>query len=318
MKLLRRALLTLLPAAMGLWLVGMAGITPAGAALPSAANCSTGVLSSGTYISLSLAPDSQCFIEPGATVTIAHPVTLPSGSFLVVGVTPDLTAVGPASLTIMGSVSLSDSSGLLVVAGAVKIGGPLRVGPNALFSDPGSNPLPVTLGGGVTVQSHGAFIFGSFGSPSAAESAIHGPVVGIDPSTIQISTSDVSGPVTVLGGGGTNAVIPELPGSASGYNTIWLAADTISGPVTVLGFGGNFVMIGSPQSDLGLGTGPADTIAGPLVVIGNSLTGFPPSFPGFWDVNANTVNGSALCFGNSPGANIGGSNVVSGHVNTCG
>ncbi|HWU40911.1 MAG TPA: hypothetical protein VN203_24950 [Candidatus Acidoferrum sp.] len=303
-------------AVLAVGILGLTGATGgiAGAAAPSAADCSSGVLASGTYNSLALLP-GFCLIEPGSAVTITGPVTVPSGSVLVVGLTPEFS-IGPASLTVTGPLRLSDASGILALAGSVHIGGPLTVGPNAMFEAPGSFEPQVTVGGGVTVESQGAFISGTL-SPNG--SAIGGPVRATDPSTIQISGSTVSGPITVTGGGGSNAVIDELPFSSPGYNTVWLAGNTILGPVNVQGFAGNFLMIGSPQPELGLGTSTGNSIGGSLTVSGHPLTGVPSeSFPGFWDVNENTVSGNAKCSANGPDSNIGGFNVVSGHVNTCG
>ena len=300
-------------AVLAVGIVGMAS-GAASATPPGPGDCSSGVLASGSYSSLSLSP-GPCFIEPGSSVTVTRPLTLSTGSVLVVGSTPEFS-FGPASLTIAGPMSLSGASGLIDIVGTVSVGGPVTVDPNALFEVPGSNPLPVTIGGGVTVGNQGAFIFGSL-SPNG--SAIRGPVRATDPSTVQISGSEVSGPITVQGGGGNNAVIDALPESSPGYNTLWLAGDTISGPVNVQGFDGNFLMIGSPQPDWGLGTSPGNTVSGPLTVTGNSLTGIPSlSEPGFWYVDANTVSGNAQCSANGPGSNVGGSNIVSGHVNTCG
>ncbi len=290
---------------------GLAAAAPAAAAPPGGSTCAGGVLDSGTYSSLSIT--GVCFLAPNAVVTVTHPVTLPSGALLVVGVDPANPLPGGTlyaadSFTINGPLTLG-SSGVVVEAGTLHVGGPVLIGANGLLL--GQGLASISVAGGVTVQSHGALIMGS---PDVnTGSAIHGPVRATDPSTIQISTTNVSGPINIRGGGGNNSVIDAIPGNSyPSYNTVYLVSSTISGPVTVSGFGGNIVVV------------EENATAGGLTITDNALTGIPSiSWPGGWEVAFNTVAGNAQCSNNSPGSNgesfgdPGGANTVSGH-NTCG
>ena len=303
--------LSAVPVVVGLVVLGFTG---AAAAAPlGGSSCAGGVLGSGTYSSLSI-PPGYCLLAPNAVVTVTHPVTLASGAILVVGVDPSAPLSGtvyPAdSVRINGPLTLGDSSGVVVAAGTLHVSGPVLIGTNAVLDAVGNGQASVSVSGGVTVQSHGVLIMGDPGVNTG--SAIQGPVRATDPSTVQISTTNLSGPINVQGGGGSNPVIQALPGTQIGYNTVYLVGDTVSGPVTVQGFGGNIVVVED------------NSTAGGLTVTDNSLTGVPSvSFLGGWEVSFNTVAGNARCSNNSPFSNgqgfgdIGGANTVSGH-NTCG
>ena len=227
------------------------------------------VLAPGTYASLVMPPGTVC-ITFGA-VTVNHPIVL------------------------------GDSSALAVFpGGSLTVSGPVTVGPNAFFGD-GFSDSPITVNGGVTIQHNGVLSIGSENPGGPLLSTIHGPVQANDPSAVMIHNSDVSGPISLQGGGGTNAVLDVVVGS--GYNFNDLEDNVISGPVTITGYNGIWAGV------------IRNRISGGLTFTGNTnLDEF--------DVGSNTIHGNANCSGNSPAVNTGGSpgapNVVSGHTNTCG
>jgi hypothetical protein len=268
----RTRLAALTVVAMGI--SGLAGAGPATAAPPLGHVCS-GTLSSpdlleGTYAFLSMPAGSICVIF--TPVTIQHPITL------------------------------GDSSMLGVFDGSLIVNGAVAVGPNAIFGDAYGN-APITVNGPVTVQHNGALVTGFENPYAPLASIINGPVSATDASAVWIHNTRVNGPISLRGGGGSNAVLDAIVGADSGYNFSDLEDNVISGPVSIVGYGGIWAGVIRNQ------------ISGGLTFTGNtSLTEF--------DIGSNTIKGKANCSGNDPAVNTGGSpgspNVVSAHFNTCG
>ncbi|HXX89679.1 MAG TPA: hypothetical protein VEI83_05600 [Acidimicrobiales bacterium] len=241
-------------------------------------------------------------------MTVTHPVTL--GQDAGLGFAYDLTITGP--------VTLGDSSALFSLGGNLHIGGPVTVGPNALFTPYFSSGPPwpsFTLDGGVTVENQGAFFV-------QAGSTIHGPVTATDPSAINIVGSQLSGPVRLQGGGGPNGVLASLHAPASNYTWSVLQWNKIAGPVTIQGYAGVTVLV------------EGNTIAGALTVTGNTQLvgwlenpGYPPYFPvaaNTFFVQGNTIRGNANCSNNGTATllqdypqGFTGPNTVYGHIDTC-
>jgi hypothetical protein len=254
-------------------------------------------------VALTLVGTAPAIASPASsftcTGTLGSPETVPSGSYSQLSMPAGSICFIAGPVTVARGIALGDTSGLALFDGNLTVRGPVTVGPNALFGDAGG-AAPIVVNGSVAVEQNAAFLIG-FENPFAPlVSAVHGPVTGDNASTVQLHNTDISGRVTLQGGGGDNPILDVFAGG--GYNFNDLEDNAISGGVTESSYQGIWAGV------------IRNHISGNLTFTNNT------DFDEF-DVGSNVVHGNADCSGNSPAVNTGGSpgspNTVSGN-NTCG
>jgi hypothetical protein len=218
---------------------------------------------SGTYTSLTMPAGSICLIPGPKPVTVLSGVTLQTGSGLATGVTADA-----ADLKIVGDVVLQSDS--LFVA------------------DLKNEKHPVNILGQVTVGSGALFYLGNEKPGKPPFASIQGSVVAQDPSAVVIQNTTIGGPVSVLGGGATNAIIEALSHDAPETNYTDFEDDQINGGITEVDYGGVWA-------------GVIRTIMnGSLTFANNSETTIDE-----YDIGSDIISGSAYCAQNNPPPNMG-------------
>lgn len=228
------------------------------------------------------------------TGTFMSPETIPAGAYDALRVPAgSFCLIAGGSVHILAPVTLGDAAGILVVGGSFTVSGPLTVGRDAALGAP-TNATPVHIQGPVTVEENGAFLLGTETPYGAIFAAIDGPVTGLDASTVQIHNTRVSGPVTISGGGGDNALVDAVSESFGYFgpnNFSDLEDNHILGPVTESGYRGVW------------GGVLRNVIAGPLTFSNNSEA---PAIDEY-DIGSNLIEGPATCSGNDPAPNLGAS-----------
>jgi hypothetical protein len=207
---------------------------------------------------------------------------MPSGSFCSVN--------GP--VTILGPMKLEDSAALAVMGGSLAVRGPVNVGPNAVLGNV-NNAAPIEIDGPASVGSHAALIIGVESPGKPIVSAIRGPVRAHDASTVQIHNTQISGPVSLVGGGGENAILNALAGPGANFND--LEDNQILGPVGETGYDGIWAGI------------IRNRIYGPMTFADNTEPPLPPGSPfvNEYDIGSNRIYGPARCDDNNPAPNMG-------------
>jgi len=247
------------------------GVTTAGAGSPpppSVFRCS-GTLSvpellpSGTYASLVMPAGSICLIPGPQPVTVLSGVTLQKGSGLVDGV-----GSPGADLKIVGGLTLRPAS--LFGAGVKK------------------ETHPVNILGSVTVMNDAVFYLGTEKPGKPPFATIQGSVTAQNPSAVVIQNTAIGGPVSVSGGGATNAIIEALTHNSPFTNYTDFEDDQINGGITEVGYGG--VWGGVIRSILN----------GSLTFADNSQTTIDE-----YDIGSDIISGSAYCADNTPAPNMG-------------
>jgi hypothetical protein len=245
----------------GVGLTASTGVATVAAASPNGFSC-TGSLGSpetippGTYSSLSMPGGSTCFVATPGLVTVNHGITLGQASALVV---PD--------------------------DGALTVNGPVTVGPSAVFSEDFDSCSPINVNGPVSVGDNAALLI--------CGSVVAGPVKATNATYVRAYFSDISGPLTIQGGGGRNPVLDAIGvpyGPPDGYNFSEVNESMISGPVRAAGYGG-------------LGVNFVADVMGPMTFTDNSTTYSSA-------IGSNRINGPATCSGNVPAPNLGGHFVI--------
>lgn len=237
---------------------------------PTAYTCSgtlttPAFIPSGTYSSLTMPPGSICEIPGPKPVTVLSGVTLQDGSGLATGVTANA-----ADLKIVGDVTLQPDS--LFVAGLK------------------NERHPVNILGQVTVMSGALFYLGTERPGKPPFASIQGSVTAQDPSAVVIQNTTIGGPVSVLGGGATNAIVEALSHNAPETNYTDFEDDQINGGITEVDYGG--VWAGVIRSIL----------SGSLAFANNSEQTIDE-----YDIGSDIISGSAYCADNNPAPNIGAS-----------
>ena len=276
----RRVLFVVLSALMSLGLGGAVGVSAA-SAVPSRFTC-TGTVT----------PFAPELIPPGTYALLS----MPAGSLCYVAD----ASVGGGAVTVNHGLTLGEASLLPLTGGSLTVNGPLTVGDNAWFGDysaPFGPSFPITVNGPLTVDSHGA--------AAVYAGAIAGPVVARDASGLQIDGTSltlpllpISGPVSVIGGGGNNAVLDEL--GFFGQNYLDLELDNISGPLSITGYDGAVVYLGGDHT-------------GPMTFSDNTATPSPYWSPPLFFSHYMVINGPGTCADNTPNP-IGRFNTVNGPV----
>ncbi len=177
-----------------------------------------GVITTGTYSSLSMPPGTFCVVA--GTVTVTKPVTVGDGSALMMG------------------------------NGSLTVSGPFGVGTGAVFAD-FTNALPVTIGGPVHVGTEGVFVLGVESPYTPTFASIAGPVTATGASSVQIHNTTIGGPVRLMGGGADNPIVQAFTHTSPFNNFNDLEDDVIAGGVTETGYQGIWAgvlrdMIGGP------------------------------------------------------------------------
>jgi hypothetical protein len=264
-----------------------AGASPAKAP-PSGYTCTgssltaPGFITSGAYSSLTMPPDTFCFVV--GTVTVGKPVTLGAGS------------------------------ALLMEAGSLSLSGPFAVGPGSVFAA-FTNALPVTIGGPVHVGTDGAFVLGTESPYRPTFASIGGPVTATGASSVQIHNTMIGGPVRLTGGGADNPIVQAFTGTSPFNNFNDLEDDVIGGGVTETGYHGIWAgvlrdVINGPftftnnsekvtdEYDIG-----SDFIAGPATCANNTPTPNMGQSKGSPSIVEGPVKGNqaATCTGVTPG-----------------
>ncbi len=137
------------------------------------------------------------------------------------------------------------------------------------------------------VEKNGVFTLGTETPGGPIFARIRGSVTGLDASSVQIHNAQVSGHVSILGGGADNTLIDQLAGSPFPNNFSDLE-DNILGPVVETGYRGIWGGI------------IRNTIHGPMSFVRNSQPVIDQ-----WDIGSNVIYGFALCADNNPPPNIG-------------
>ena len=237
---------------------------------PTAYTCSgtltaPAFIPSGTYSSLTMPPGSICEIPGPKPVTVLSGVTLQDGSGLATGVTANA-----ADLKIVGDMMLQPDS--LFVAGLK------------------NERHPVNILGQVTVMSGALFYLGTERPGKPPFASIQGSVTAQDPSAVVIQNTTIGGPVSVLGGGATNAIVEALSHNAPETNYTDFEDDQINGGITEVDYGG--VWAGVIRSIL----------SGSLAFANNSEQTIDE-----YDIGSDIISGSAYCADNNPAPNMGAS-----------
>lgn len=202
--------------------------------------------------------------------------------------------VGPVSID--GSLSIG-KGGVVFVAptGSLRVDGRATVAEQGVFADL-QNSSPVHIDGPVFVGKDAVFAAGTETPGGPIVNRIGGPVIGIQASAVQIHNASIDGPVVLTGGG----VVNPVAGPGANFND--LEDNHIDGSVIVTGYRGIWAGIIRNRID------------GNLRFTNNANQDE-------FDIGSNIVDGSAICAGNNPPVNTGGSpgspNTVEGH-NTCG
>ena len=241
-----------------------------------------GVITTGTYSSLSMPPGTFCVVA--GTVTVTEPVTV------------------------------GDGSALLMESGSLTVSAPFGVGNGAVFAD-FTNALPVTIGGPVHVGTDGVFVLGVESPYAPTFASIAGPVTATGASSIQIHNTVIGGPVRLMGGGADNPIVQAFTHTSpfnnfndlednvigggvteTGYHGIWTGVlrDVINGPLT---FTNNSEAV-TDEYDIG-----SNFIAGPATCANNTPapnTGHSKGSPSIVEGPV-TGNQTATCTGVTPG-----------------
>ena len=248
----------------------------------------TAVLLAGLMAApVAAASSFTCTGSPGSPEAIPagtyQSLTMPAGSFCGV--------VSPGTVTVQRPLTLGAGAGLIVVDSALKVRGPLTVGPGAAFgADFAAETAPVEIDGPVTVQKDGAFILGTEIPYGPVFASIGGSVTGIDASAVIIQNVRIGGPVRVIGGGADNALVDAVAGGP-GNNYTDFEDDVIGGPLVEMGYQG--IWGGVIRS----------VIKGPFVFAHNVQSSVDE-----WDIGSNAIGGPAYCADNVPAPNLGPSN----------
>jgi hypothetical protein len=251
-------------AAAGLMAVGslfLAGATAAFAAPPTVFTCSgtatsPGVVPAGSYLALRFPPSTFCQIN------------------------------GPDEVSVHSPLQLGPDAGLALFGGSLSVSGSLTLAHDAAFAA-FTNSTPVDIQGPVTVLKNAFFLLGTETPGGPIFARIHGPVTGLGESSVQVHNTRVSGPVTLLEGGGVNA---HAQMSSGGFPTNFndLEDNQIHGPVTMSGYHGVWGGI------------IRNVIRGPMIFTHNKQAVIDE-----WDIGSNLINGFALCSDNVPPPNMG-------------
>ena len=189
---------------------GLAGASPAKAP-PSGYTCTgtslstPGVITTGTYSSLTMPSDTFCVVT--GTVTVAMPVSLGAGSALI------------------------------MTSGSLSVSGPFTLSRGAVFADL-SNSVPVTIGGSVRVGTDAEFVLGVETPYGSTFASIGGPVTATGASSVQIHNTVITGPVRLVGGGALNPIVQAFTGTSQYNNFNDLEDNVIGGGVTETGYDG--------------------------------------------------------------------------------
>lgn len=224
--------------------------------------------------------------------TPAAPETIPGGAYLSVSMPSGSFCSVNGPVTILGPMKLEDSAALAVMGGSLTIRGPLKVSPNAVLGNV-NNTAPIEIDGPVSVGSHAALIIGVESPGAPIVSAIRGPVGAHDASTVQIHNTRISGPVSLVGGGGENAILSALAGPGANFND--LEDNQILGPVNETGYDGVWAGV------------IRNRIYGPMTFADNAEPPVPPGSPfeNEYDIGSNRIYGPATCDDNNPAPNMG-------------
>jgi hypothetical protein len=225
-----------------------------------------------------LAPE----VVPSATYTS---LTMPAGSICEMP--------GPKPVTVLSGITLGNGSGLVtgVTANAstLKIVGDLTLQPDSLFvADIKNERHAVNILGQVTVGSGALFYLGTERPGKPPFASIQGSVTAQDPSAVVIQNTTIGGPVSVLGGGATNAIVEALSHNAPQTNYTDFEDDQINGGITEIDYGG--VWAGVIRSIL----------SGSLAFAHNNEATVDE-----YDIGSDIISGSAYCSGNNPAPNMG-------------
>ena len=229
------------------------------------------------------------------TGTLSAPEAVPSGTYssLVMPAGSICSIPGPKPVTVLSGLTLQDGSGLFTGvtsnAADLKIVGDVLLQPDALFVAGLKNEKhPVTIIGEVTVMSGALFYLGTEKPGKAPFASIQGAVTAQDPSAVVIQNTTIGGPVSVLGGGATNAIVEALSHDSPETNYTDFEDDVINGGITEVDYGGVWA-------------GVIRTImAGSLAFANNSETAIDE-----YDIGSDIIAGSAYCADNSPAPNMG-------------
>jgi hypothetical protein len=229
--------------------------------------------------------------------TLTAPESIPSGTYssLVMPAGSICEMPGPKPVTVLSAVTLQERSGLVTGvtrnAADLKIVGDLVLQPDALFvAGLKSEKHPVNIVGQVTVMSGALFYLGTEKPGKPPFASIQGSVVAQDPSAVVIQNTTIGGPVSVLGGGATNAIVEALSHGAPQTNYTDFEDDQINGGITEVDYGG--VWAGVIRSIL----------TGSLTFANNSEATVDE-----YDIGSDIISGSAYCAQNNPAPNMGAS-----------
>ena len=191
-------------------------------------------------------------------------------------------------VTVNHPVTLGAGAGFGLVGGSLIVNGTVTVGPGAAFGDL-NGVYPITVNGSVFIQSNGDM--GMVGG------TIGGSVLATAPSALELYYNQVSGKVSIAGGGGTNPVLDAI--GQTQYQFVDLENNMISGPLTETGYAG-------PGSQYGYAGVFFENHTGPMTLSNNSgaLIG----------VGDNVINGPATCSGNTPTPELFDASTVSGPI----
>jgi hypothetical protein len=198
-------------------------------------------------------------------------------------------------VTILSGITLQEGSGLFTGvtsnAADLKIVGDVLLQPDALFVAGLKNEKhPVNIIGQVTVMSGALFYLGTEKPGKPPFASIQGSVTAQDPSAVVIQNTTIGGPVSVLGGGATNAIVEALSHDSPEANYTDFEDDVIDGGITEVDYGGVWA-------------GVIRTImAGSLAFANNSETTIDE-----YDIGSDIIAGSAYCADNTPPPNMGAS-----------
>jgi hypothetical protein len=218
------------------------------------------------------------------------------GQFASLSVPPGAQCVIVGPVTVDGSLSIGNAGVVFVTpAGSVTVTRQVKVADGAAFADL-QNSSPVRVGGPVVVGNDALFVAGTETPGGPIVNHFGGPVIGAQASSVQIHNASIDGPVVLAGGGAANPV------GGPGLNFSDLEDNHIDGNVVVVGYHGIWAGV------------IRNTIDGNLLFLNNANQDE-------FDIGSNVVSGNAICAGNNPAVNTGGSpgqpNTVAGH-NTCG
>jgi hypothetical protein len=242
-------------------------------------------------LSLFMAAPTAAAPPPGYTCTntLASPGAIPAGTYAHLTM-PSGSACeidGPGSVTVLRPVSLGSGSALVVNGGSLTVRGGMTVGRKAAFgADFAAETAPVEIDGPVTVFSGGAFFLGTEVPYGPVFAKIGGPVFGFDASAVVVQNVRIGGPVTVLGGGGDNAIVDALGGPGSNYTDF--EDDQIHGSLTEIGYGG--IWAGVIRSKIW----GSFTFAHNVEAVTDE-----------YDIGSDVIFGSAYCDDNNPAPNLG-------------